>query len=198
MTSHLTLRIDDLSYDVRPITRGTTSDGVIVERLDGRDRYTVNLDGRGKATCTCKDFTCNRQRITACKHGQALLELGYLEVPAPAAIAAPTRRSVASKVHGVTYTNGDGTIRQWVIQNCLAPGVRLSAIPEPDNPHDANAIGLWVAMNVRNFQVGYLSREIAQEYSRWIDPIIAVRAITGGGKLSLGVNISIEFTDATI
>ena len=43
-------------------------------------------------------------------------------------------------------------------------GVRLS--PEPSNPHDANAIAVYGAIDDRSWHVGYLDRETAEEITR--------------------------------
>jgi HIRAN domain len=41
------------------------------------------------------------------------------------------------------------------------PGRRLALVPEPDNEHDPNAVGIW--NEERTLQVGYVPREIAPE-----------------------------------
>jgi hypothetical protein len=41
------------------------------------------------------------------------------------------------------------------------PGRRLALVPEPDNEHDPNAVGIW--NDARTLQVGYVPREIAPE-----------------------------------
>jgi HIRAN domain len=43
----------------------------------------------------------------------------------------------------------------------FAPGRRLALVPEPDNEHDPNAVGIWNAD--RTLQVGYIPREVAPE-----------------------------------
>ena len=43
------------------------------------------------------------------------------------------------------------------------PGRRLALIPEPDNPHDANAIGIW--NEDRTLQAGYVPRDVAPALS---------------------------------
>jgi hypothetical protein len=45
--------------------------------------------------------------------------------------------------------------------DAFAPGRRLALIAEPDNEHDANAIGVWDAD--RRVQAGYVPAEIARE-----------------------------------
>ncbi len=41
------------------------------------------------------------------------------------------------------------------------PGRRLALVPEPDNEHDPNAVGIW--NEERTLQLGYVPREIAAE-----------------------------------
>ena len=41
------------------------------------------------------------------------------------------------------------------------PGARLALVPEPDNEHDPNAIGIW--NEERTLQAGYVPRETAPE-----------------------------------
>jgi hypothetical protein len=41
------------------------------------------------------------------------------------------------------------------------PGRRLALVPEPDNEHDPNAVGIW--NEDRTLQLGYVPREVAPE-----------------------------------
>ncbi len=41
------------------------------------------------------------------------------------------------------------------------PGHLLAFVPEPDNPHDPNAVAVW--NEERTVQVGYVPREVAPE-----------------------------------
>ena len=41
------------------------------------------------------------------------------------------------------------------------PGRRLALVPEPDNEHDPNAVGIW--NEERTIQAGYVPREVAPE-----------------------------------
>jgi HIRAN domain len=45
--------------------------------------------------------------------------------------------------------------------DAFEPGHRLMLVPEPDNEHDPNAIGVWDAE--RRVQAGYVPAEIARE-----------------------------------
>ena len=59
------------------------------------------------------------------------------------------------KVAGVSY-------RIDALQDdAFAPGRRLALVPEPDNEHDPNAIGVWDGE--RRVQAGYVPAEIASE-----------------------------------
>jgi hypothetical protein len=41
------------------------------------------------------------------------------------------------------------------------PGRRLALVPEPDNEHDPNAVGIW--NEERTLQLGYVPRDVAPE-----------------------------------
>jgi hypothetical protein len=57
------------------------------------------------------------------------------------------------KVAGISY-------RLDAVQDeAFAPGKRLVLVPEPDNEHDPNAIGVWDAE--RRLQAGYVPAELA-------------------------------------
>jgi hypothetical protein len=59
------------------------------------------------------------------------------------------------KVAGVSY-------RLDALQDdAFAPGRRLALVPEPDNEHDPNAIGVWD--EDRRLQAGYVPAEMARE-----------------------------------
>jgi HIRAN domain-containing protein len=59
------------------------------------------------------------------------------------------------KVAGVSY-------RMDALQDDgFAPGRRLSLVPEPENEHDPNAIGIW--NEERTLQAGYVPRETAPD-----------------------------------
>ena len=44
------------------------------------------------------------------------------------------------------------------------PGARLALVPEPENEHDPNAVGIWNAE--RTLQAGYVPAEVAAEVPR--------------------------------
>ena len=45
----------------------------------------------------------------------------------------------------------------------FAPGRPLALIPEPENEHDPNAVGIW--NEERTLQLGYVPRDVAPELS---------------------------------
>jgi hypothetical protein len=49
--------------------------------------------------------------------------------------------------------------REAVTDSSFDPGQRLALVPEPENEHDPNAIGIW--NEARTLQAGYVPREIA-------------------------------------
>ena len=59
------------------------------------------------------------------------------------------------KVAGVSYRLGA------LQDDAFAPGQRLALVPEPDNEHDPNAVGVWDAEH--RVQGGYVPAEIARE-----------------------------------
>jgi hypothetical protein len=59
------------------------------------------------------------------------------------------------KVAGISYR------LDAVQDDAFAPGRRLALVPEPDNEHDPNAIGVWDAE--RRLQAGYVPAETAAD-----------------------------------
>lgn len=112
------------------------------------------------------------------------------------------RKTFNSKVAGVTKNNPDGKNRQGYIEACCKPGQELVLKRELDNPYDSHAIGVWVKFKPwfraeKEFQIGYLNRQVAKEVAEHIDPggkaTARIKNITGGteGKETLGVNIEV-------
>ena len=58
-------------------------------------------------------------------------------------------------VAGVSFRPGA------VDDSSFEPGRRLALVPDPDNEHDPNAIGIW--NTERSLQAGYVPREVAPE-----------------------------------
>jgi len=64
----------------------------------------------------------------------------------------------AVPIVGVSY-------RKKALQDSsFAPGKPLEIIPEPENPHDPNAVGVW--NQEKTLQVGYLPREYSDRIAR--------------------------------
>jgi hypothetical protein len=57
------------------------------------------------------------------------------------------------------------------------PGKRLALVPEPENEHDPNAVGIWDAD--RRTQLGYVPREVAPEL-RGDEQAVSLRRVDGG------------------
>jgi hypothetical protein len=57
------------------------------------------------------------------------------------------------------------------------PGHRLSLVPEPENEHDPNAVGIW--NEERSLQAGYVPREVAAELGD-DDQAVSLWRVEGG------------------
>jgi hypothetical protein len=57
------------------------------------------------------------------------------------------------------------------------PGRRLALVPEPDNEHDPNAVGIW--NEERTVQAGYVPREVAPEL-RGDEQAVSIWRVEGG------------------
>ncbi len=62
------------------------------------------------------------------------------------------------KVAGVSHR------REALQSPVFAPGEELALVPEPDNPHDPNAVGVWDSRRLE--QVGYLPADVARKIGR--------------------------------
>jgi hypothetical protein len=106
-----------------------------------------------------------------------------------------------SKIVGVTQANPDGSDRQSYIRTFCRPGMLLIFRREPSNPHDPNAIGVWIRARafiffVSEVQIGYLKSELAEELAPKIDlarPLFG-RIANITGRDPLGVNILLSTT----
>ena len=101
------------------------------------------------------------------------------------------------RLAGASHGNADGSSRQEAIAG-LRPCDELQLAPEPENPHDANAIRLIAPSGV---QAGYLESRLAGETVRRAKKGIITRVfvsnLTGGrAGQSLGVTLGI-LTHAT-
>ena len=106
-----------------------------------------------------------------------------------------------TKIAGVTCKAPDGTDRQKIIREYCKEGMPLDLIPEPDNKHDSEAIGVWLAVkgffSSKNYHLGYISAEISNRLSgeilRGNEVDAHIKNVTGGGgNKSFGVNITTE------
>jgi hypothetical protein len=117
----------------------------------------------------------------------------------------PQVRTIRTRIRGVTKCNRDGTDRQRIIRQCCNSGDALYLTREPNNPADRNAIQIYriVFSDVPDTpklgeQLGYLSRELAEELAPRMDErgsvlMAKIKEVTGGkGEYSLGVNIEVE------
>jgi hypothetical protein len=78
------------------------------------------------------------------------------------ALSIPHRAHHLSVV-GESFTNANGTSRQEIIARS-EPGTNVYLVPEPDNPHDAKAVRVFVSEGgAATAQIGYLPREAASE-----------------------------------
>jgi len=93
-----------------------------------------------------------------------------------------------SKLAGVSHKNANGTSRQKNISK-IVDGDSLELRPEPDNPHDDEAIAVYHSGR----QIGYLGAQVAhqiatQSRTGWrFDAFVA--GVTGGSGKTRGVNI---------
>jgi hypothetical protein len=120
--------------------------------------------------------------------------------------AHPHVRTIHTNIRGVSFENSDGTSRQQIIRSFCHPGDALLLIRERGNPVDPNAIR--VVRICRGFdgraafseQLGYLSKEIAQDLRPFFDEgpvgfaeIVEVTGdLTGQDGSCVGVNIRAE------
>ncbi len=57
------------------------------------------------------------------------------------------------------------------------PGNRLALVPEPENEHDPNAVGIW--NEARTLQAGYVPRDLAPEL-RGDEQAVSLWRVEGG------------------
>lgn len=116
----------------------------------------------------------------------------------------PQVQSIRTKIRGVTKRNPDGAERQRIIRQWCHSGDALYLGRQPNNPVDPNAIEVrrMVCDDLPDSprlgeQLGYLSRDLAQEFAPRMDDdgfvlLAEISNVTGGedGE-NLGVNIEI-------
>ena len=77
----------------------------------------------------------------------------------------------------------------------FAPGRRLALVPEPDNEHDPNAVGIWDAD--RTVQAGYVPAEVAPEL-RGDEQAVSLWEFRGDDGERVGLRVLIAPADAWI
>ena len=85
-------------------------------------------------------------------------------------------RSFHTKIVGVTFDNPNGENRQDVIRNLYIntqTPFHLDLTLEYNNPHDPNAVAVY---SPAGDQVGFLSRSVATQVSKWLRQGIGVKA----------------------
>ena len=93
------------------------------------------------------------------------------------------------RVAGVSY-------RLEALQDdAFAPGKRLALVPEPDNEHDPNAVGIWDAE--RRVQAGYVPAEVAREVSADDWQAVSLLEFTEDGQRA-GLRVLLAPRDAWI
>jgi hypothetical protein len=93
------------------------------------------------------------------------------------------------KVAGVSY-------RLDALQDdAFAPGRRLALVPEPENEHDPNAVGVWDAE--RRLQAGYVPAETAAGLDAGAWQAVSLLEFFEGGKRA-GLRVLLAPRDAWI
>jgi HIRAN domain len=77
-------------------------------------------------------------------------------------------------VAGVSYRAGA------LQDDAFSPGRRLTLVPEPDNEHDPNAIGVWDGD--RRVQAGYVPAEIARDLRAGDWQAVSIWELVDGGS----------------
>jgi hypothetical protein len=116
----------------------------------------------------------------------------------------PEMIEIHAKVAGVTYANERGRIksRQTIISRFCQDGLDLEIRRELDNPHSANALGVWVQApggrfsRGKHFQVGYVHEGDAEEINEWLRQGWTIAAqiwkvVGGEDGLNYGLRINI-------
>ena len=103
------------------------------------------------------------------------------------------KNGLRTKVYGVSFLNEDGSSRQEYIRKYCRRGQKLLLLPEPENEHDPNAVGVWLITGGEPLQIGYLDKRLASELERGQNYHAVVEQVTGGtaDKPTHGVNIQI-------
>ena len=79
--------------------------------------------------------------------------------------------------------------------DAFAPGRRLALVPEPDNEHDPNAVGIWDAE--RRLQAGYVPAAVAPDV-RGDEQAVALWEFRGDDGERTGLRVLLAPADAWI
>lgn len=111
-------------------------------------------------------------------------------------MAISARMTYRIAVVGESYANADGARRQDIIRKYCKAGAKVSLVHEPENPHDENAVAVFLSSP--RLQIGYLPSSDA----KWIVKAAtigwgfssSIDAVVGGvaGKPNLGVVLLVE------
>ena len=75
-------------------------------------------------------------------------------------------------VKGTGFSNPDGTSRANLIRRFVRDGMDVYLEPEPENPHDPNAIAIfievkrWFFFGPYRYQIGYVSERWAKSFAK--------------------------------
>lgn len=98
-------------------------------------------------------------------------------------------RLLVIKVAGSSYRT------QELQDDAFAPGRRLALVPEPDNPHDPDAVAVWDTE--RRLQAGYVPAAFAPEL-RGDEQAVALWEFRDDGGRRIGLRVLIAPPDAWI
>ena len=107
-------------------------------------------------------------------------------------------QEIKTKIRGVTSINDDGTSRQDIISRFLDNGASLKFVREPENKYDRNAIAVYTDLDGdRQYQIGYLSQDLAQRFAPLIDAgkiVLSCDDVTKTGEedQTIGVNLVLQ------
>jgi hypothetical protein len=93
------------------------------------------------------------------------------------------------KVAGVSYRIDS------LQEEAFAPGRRLALVPEPDNEHDPNAVGVWD--EARTVQAGYVPADTARELDASDWQAVSLREFFEDGQRA-GLRVLLAPRDAWI
>lgn len=105
-------------------------------------------------------------------------------------------RTITTRVKGTQYYAADSAFREQL----LYPGAPVTLIRELHNPHDSNAISVWLEDS--RLKLGHVSRELTPRYAELMDSYLIVGAQVSsantdrGGYVRLMIQISYIDEDA--